>query len=201
MSAPESGTTRTPRSEPLTDKQLAEIRTQTEEIIRVFGDDWPLDYEDEWPNVSCRYEDSDAPFTDVWIDLFSTSQRPDVDKDHSPLAEWLASAIKVVPALLAEVERLRGVAASADHGRMLVQYAGTELNTVAAERDEARAEAERLRLVESASIGAHALLADAEQLARGLDAENRRFREADMRAVTLRAEVQRLSFLAGEVAP
>jgi hypothetical protein len=90
----------------LTDQDFAKLKALTAEVVRIFGDNWPLEYDTGEDEVVCRYEDEDAPFTDVFITLFRTSQWMPGEKT-SPLAEFLAVSPKVVPALMAEVERLR----------------------------------------------------------------------------------------------
>lgn len=100
----------------LTPERLAEVEALTAKVIEVFGDDWPLEYDTGEDEVVCRYEDEDAPFTDVFIVLFRTSQWPEGEKT-SPLAEFLASSVKVVPQLLAEVNHLRSVEAERDRLR------------------------------------------------------------------------------------
>jgi len=90
----------------LTDQDFAKLKALTAEVVRIFGDNWPLEYDTDEDEVVCRYEDEDAPFTNVFINLFRTSQWMPGEKT-SPLAEFLAASVKVVPALMAEVERLR----------------------------------------------------------------------------------------------
>ncbi|MGW4663235.1 hypothetical protein [Streptosporangium sandarakinum] len=93
-------------AEPITPERLTEIEARAAKVVEVFGDDWPLEYEHHLDEVVCRIEDQDAPFTNVFIEVFRTSQWMEGELT-SPLAEFLAASIKDVPALLAEVKRLR----------------------------------------------------------------------------------------------
>jgi predicted nucleic acid-binding Zn-ribbon protein len=121
---------------PLPAEELDRIRKQADGIIRIFGDDWPLVY--DWPDVSARYEDEDAPFTNVFVELFTTSQWPE-DQETSPLAEFLATSIKTVPRLLAEVDRLRIDLTTAegqrDDHRKALKRSGDDVTRLRAERE------------------------------------------------------------------
>lgn len=90
--------------EPLSSEELEAITRMAAKVVDTFGDDWPLHYDGDFGEVICKYEDEDAPFTDVYIEVFRTSQWME-DQKKSPLAEFLAASIVVIPRLIADVER------------------------------------------------------------------------------------------------
>lgn len=101
---------------PLTDVQLENATEMAAKVVETFGDNWPLEYDEDFGEVICRYEDEDAPFTNVFIEIFRTGQWVE-GQDRSPLAEFLAASIVMVPSLLGEVGRLKA-AAKAEEARM-----------------------------------------------------------------------------------
>lgn len=103
----------TPAPVTLTDQDFAKLKALTEKVIGIFGDDWHLFYDKDETEVECRTDYTGArPFPGAYIPLFLTTQWPDHDPT-SPLAEFLSVSAKVVPALIAEVERLRSLVPSA----------------------------------------------------------------------------------------
>ncbi|MEV0831505.1 hypothetical protein [Nonomuraea rubra] len=134
----------------LTDQDFTKLKALTEQVIKVFGDRWPLEYDTDEDEVICRFEDEDAPFTNVFITLFRTSQWMPGEKT-SPLAEFLSVSAKVVPALIAKVEQLRternnAVATAAEQWKRSVTRE-REHNADRAAMERFRAERDRLRAV------------------------------------------------------
>jgi hypothetical protein len=109
-------------AEPLSAERLEEITEQAADVVAVFGDDWYLVYDPDADEVSARTDEGAPPFEGSYTPVFETSQWPE-GSPRSPLAEFLASSIVVVPELLGEVERLR-----ADVDDLRGQNAKTEDN-------------------------------------------------------------------------
>lgn len=124
-------------AEPLSPERLDEITEQAAQVVETFGDDWYLVYDSGLDEVSARTDEGAPPFEGAYTPVFETSQWPE-DSPRSPLAEFLAASIVVVPELLGEVERLRKAVELL--GKELQAESGAILDAV-----RLHAEVERLR--------------------------------------------------------
>lgn len=142
--------------------RIDELREQATAIIKMFGDNWRLDYDELLiehgiaGEVTAVTEDSDE---DSSTQMFTTGQTSMFGQPLA-VAEFLAGSIKAVPALTAEVKQLR-----ADLKRVTDRACrdSEDLAKVQAERDALKAAIERARqgIADGASRMSLAVLLDA----------------------------------------